>query len=126
MSVQLLYLLRHGGAGASIMDDPVPVINPAEFGSYKNCLAKRVDGIRATRGMIRAENTERFVKIDEGEDGGEEPLVIDKAGNFVILSTSSLRELQTGLWGASAWKEMYEAAVFTANKADAATHARGV
>ena len=45
----LHYLMRHGGGGTSIMDDPIPMTNPAEFGSLENCLAARVDGIRAAR-----------------------------------------------------------------------------
>ena len=32
----LHHLLRHGGASASIMDDPIPMLNPAEFGSYES------------------------------------------------------------------------------------------
>ena len=42
----LNYLSRYGGA---IMDDPIPTLNPAEFGSYENYIAARVDGVRATR-----------------------------------------------------------------------------
>ena len=49
-------------------------------------------------------------------------MVIEKTGHFVNLSTGSLRELRTGLCGASAWEGIYEAADFTANKADAGTH----
>ena len=74
--------------------------------------------------MSPAETTGRFAKTDEGEDGEEESLVIDKTGPFVILGTGSLSELQTDIWGAEDWKEMYEVAVFTANKAD--TEAQGL
>ena len=49
-------------------------------------------------------------------------MVIEKTGHSVNLSTDNLRELQTDLWGGSAWEKVYEVAVFTANKADAATH----
>ena len=34
------------------------------------------------------------------------------------LRVGSLRELQTTLWGADIWDEMYEVAVFTGNKGD--------
>ena len=64
----------------------------------------------------------RFAKTDGDEVGGEGPVVISETGNFVVLSTDSLQELQTGIWGASAWKEMSEVAVFTTNKADTAAH----
>ena len=47
----LHYPLPHWGTGASIMDGPIPALNPAEFGLYENYLAARVDGTRATRGM---------------------------------------------------------------------------
>ena len=45
----LYYLPRHGGAGASIMSNPVLTTNPAEFGSYEINFVARVGGIRATR-----------------------------------------------------------------------------
>ena len=32
----LHYLVRHGWASASIIDEPIPMLNPAEFGSYQN------------------------------------------------------------------------------------------
>ena len=43
-------------------------------------------------------------------------MVIDKTEHFVNLSTGSLRELKTDLLGSGTWVEMYEVAVFTANK----------
>ena len=49
--------------------------------------------------MSRAETTGRFAKTDEGEDGGEDSVVIGKTGHFLNLRTGSLRELQTDLWG---------------------------
>ena len=82
-----------------MMGGPIPKLNPAEFGSYESYLSERVGGIRATRGMSRADAIGRFAKNDEDEDGKEEPVVIGKTGHFVNLSTGSLRELQTGLWG---------------------------
>ena len=60
-----------------------------------------------------------FAKTDEDEDGGGKSVIVDKTGHFVNLRNGSLRELQTGLWGGRVWKEMYEVAVFTANKTDA-------
>lgn len=75
------------------MDDPIPTPNPAEFSSYESFLAARVDGIRATRGMSRAETTGRFAKTFEDRDGGGGSVVIDKTGHFASLSTGSMREL---------------------------------
>ena len=118
----LHYLRRHGGASASTMYDPIPTLNPAEFGSYESCFAARVGGIRATRGWSRFEITGHFAETDEDEGGGEESVTTDKIGHFVNLSTDSLRELQTGLWGGRVWEEMCEVAVFTANKTGAAAH----
>ena len=43
----LHYLHRHGGGSASIMDDSIPAIDPAELGSYEKYLAARIDGISA-------------------------------------------------------------------------------
>ena len=48
------------------MDDPIPALNPAEFISYGNYLAARIGGIKATRGLSRAEITGQFAKTDEG------------------------------------------------------------
>ena len=73
------------------MNDPIPTPNPAEFGSYGNCLAARIDGTRANRGMSRAEIIGQFSKTDEGEDGGEDSVVIGKTDYFTNLSTGSLR-----------------------------------
>ena len=67
-------------SGASIMDNPIPAINPAEFGSYENYLASRVDGIKATRRISRTGTTGQFAKTDEDEDGGKESVVIGKIG----------------------------------------------
>ena len=111
-----------GGGSASIMDGPIPMLNLDEFGSYENYIAARVDGVRATRGTSRLEIIGLLAKTDEDEDGGKESVATGKIGHFVNLSTGSLRELQTGLWGARAWEEMCEAAVFTANEAGAAAH----
>ena len=98
----LHYLLRHGRASASIMDGPIPMPNPDEFGSYKNYIAARVDGARATRGTSRLEITGLLAKTDEDEDGEEEPVGIGKTGHLVNISTDSLRELQTALFGVRA------------------------
>ena len=57
------------GAGASVMDDLTSTLNPAEFGSCENYLAARVDWIRATRGMSRAEKIVQFAKTDEDKGG---------------------------------------------------------
>ena len=84
------------------MDDPIPALNPAEFGSYENFIAARVGGVRATRGTSRLEITGLLAKTDEDEDGGKEPVTIGRVGHFVNLSTGSLRELQIDLWGAEA------------------------
>ena len=99
----LHYLSRNGGA---IMDDPIPSPNPAEFGSYENYIAARVDGVRATRGTSRLEITGFFAKTDEDEDGCEESVTIDEVGHFVNLSTGSLRELQTEFWSARSRRNM--------------------
>ena len=56
------YQFRHVGADAFFTDDPIPAINPAEFGSYESTLAARVDGNRAARGLSRAETTGCFAK----------------------------------------------------------------
>ena len=93
------YCAMGGGGDASVMDGPIPTPNAAEFGSYENCLAARIDGIGATQGLSRAEIAGQFAKTDEDEDGGEESVVIGKIGHFVNLSTGCLRELQTGHWG---------------------------
>ena len=119
----LHYLLCHwGGGSASIMDDSIPMPNPAEFGLYGNYLAAWVGGVRAARGTSRLEISGHLTETDEDEDGEEESATTDKAGHFVNLSTGSLRELQTGLWGGRAWEEMCEVDVFTANMAGASAH----
>ena len=118
----LHYLLRHGGVTASIMDDLIPMPTPAEFGSYENYLAARVDGVRAARGTSRLEVICHFAEIDEDEDGGKDSVTIGKTRHFANLSTGSLRELHTGLWDGRVWEEICEVAVFTANKADFAAH----
>ena len=38
------YLLCHGETEASTMDNPIPTIDPAEFGSYDNYLVARIGG----------------------------------------------------------------------------------
>jgi len=96
-SYPLHYLPRHEGANASIMDDPIPTLNPAELGSYESYLAARCGGIRAARGMSRAGTIDRSAKTDEDKDCGEESVVINKTGHFVNFSTGSLRVLQTDL-----------------------------
>ena len=72
------------------MNDPIPMLNPAEFGSYGNYIAARIDGVRATRGTSRLEITGLLAKTDEDEVGGEESVTIDKTGHFVDLSTGRL------------------------------------
>ena len=111
-----------GGGSASIIDDPIPKINPTEFGSTEKNITARVDGVRAIRGTSRFVIIGLLAETDEDDYGGEEPVTIDEVGHFVSLSTGSLRELQTDLWGAQAWGEIYEAAVFTANETNAAAH----
>ena len=65
------------------MDDPIPMLNPAEFGSYENSLAARVEGFRAARGTSRLDIIGHFAETDEDEDGGEGPVTTDKTGHFV-------------------------------------------
>ena len=84
------------------MDDPIPALNPAEFGSYENYIAARVNGVRAIRGTSRLEIIGLFAKTDEDEDGGEESVSIDEVEHSVNLSTGSLRELQAEFRGARA------------------------
>ena len=91
-----------GGGSASIMDGPIPMLNLDEFGSYENYIAARVDGVRATRGTSRLEIIGLLAKTDEDEDGEEESVGIGKTGHLVNISTDSLRELQTALFGARA------------------------
>ena len=100
----LHHLSHYEGAGASIKDDPIPTLNPAEFSSYVNCIAARVDGVRATRGTSRLEIIGLLAKTDEDVDGGEDSVAISEIGHFANLSTGSLRELQTGLWGIRTWR----------------------
>ena len=47
------------------MDDPIPTPNPAEFGSFENYIADRVDGVRATRGTNRLRVIGLFAKTDD-------------------------------------------------------------
>ena len=63
-----------------------------------------------------------LAKTDEDEDGGKESVAIGMIGHFVDLSTGGLRELQTDFWGARAWGEMCEVAVFAVNETEAAAH----
>ena len=51
--------------------------------------------------MSRTETTGRFAWTEEGDDCGEESVIIGKIGNFVNLSAGSQRELQTDFWAAS-------------------------
>ena len=102
------------------MDDPIPILNPSEFGSYENYIAAQDDGVKATRGTSRLGIIGLHAKTDEDEDGEEKSVTIDEIGQLVHLSTGSLRELQRDLWGARAWGEMCEVAVFTANETAAA------
>ena len=62
------------------MGDPIPMLNPAEYGSYENCLSGRVDGVRTARGTSRLEITGHIAETDEDEDGGEESVTTDKTG----------------------------------------------
>ena len=104
------------------MGDSIPTTNPAEFGSYANYLAARVDGLSATWGMSRTETAGQFVKTEKDEGGGGESVEIGKDGNFAILSAGSLRGLLSDLWGGGTWKEMCGMDVFSANKADTDAH----
>ena len=77
------------GAGPLIMDNPTPAINPAEFGTYVNSLAARIGGVRATRGMSRAETIGRFAKTmtDENEDSGGGPWSSERSGTSRTSAT---------------------------------------
>ena len=86
------------------MDDPIPKLISAEFGSYDSNIVARIGGVRATRGTSRLEIAGVHAKTDEDEDGGEESVTIDEIGHPVNLSTGSLRELQTELWSARTWR----------------------
>ena len=68
----LCNLQRHGKDHTPIMANPIPTTNPADYGSFPNYLAARVDGPRAAWGMSRTETTGLFAKTEEGEHGGEE------------------------------------------------------
>ena len=52
------------------MDNPTPMINPAEFGFYANYLAARVGRLRVTRGMSQTETAGQSARTEEDEDGG--------------------------------------------------------
>ena len=56
--------------------------------------------------MSRGEDIGQDAMTAEDEDGGEEFVVISKAGHFVNLSTDSPRELQTDLLGNLVCREM--------------------
>ena len=112
----LHYLLCHGGASAFIMNDPIPVLNPAEFGSYENYLAARVDGIRATRGMSRAEAIGQFANTGVLARGAWAPSGSRKPNRSITSAIEGQRLMAGGEFDPSAAVRKIDMALQTAKR----------